>query len=360
MRSLQLTGLCILALSFGALACGGDAGDPEQGEPDPSQFTDRGNTQRLPPPEQLPPPPNPSPGEAIAGQVSAECVAVPQVSARQPVLSFDDGCAETSLQPLADSSTIAESGDARELLVGRWRLCGGTAYYGGSEHEGIEFGSNGRNRLLRSSGGRLIPSGNDARGVYYLLGSGQFMQRGELFVAGYATFASFDPTFSVLQLAQEVEGDLSPLRYVRVAPDEAGAADNTFSTEAAGCSMVGVWDTVLPSANPGAAFAFNERGEWFGGEYGSDLCAAHTMSGTYNLETRGGPVFDNFDMPPESEFELVTNFGAGSCQFWLSAGFLPTFSSDCNRVRLQPLWDNCTGGRGYLNPPGDDLIRRMP
>jgi hypothetical protein len=152
----------------------------------------------------------------------------------------------------------------------------------------------------------------------------------------------------------------TPLRYVRVPPDEESAAANTFSTSDGRCSMVGVWDTAQQSANPAAAFAFNERGEWFGGAWGSDLCAAHSMYGTYNLETRGGPVMDNFDLPPTTELELVTNVGAGRCDFWFNAGFSPTFSDDCSRVRLANTWDNCTGGRGYLNYPGEELIRRGP
>jgi len=261
---------------------------------------------------------------------------------------------------LPSGMSLAGGEDARELLVGRWQLCGEAAYYGGAQHAGIEFGSNGRNQLLRERNGTLLPLSGGPRGVYYLLGSGQFMQRGELTFGGYAASVSFDSSLSVMQLASDGEQSGPPLRYVRVAPDERSAAANTFSTASAECSMVGVWDTALPSSNPRAAFAFNEGGEWFGGEWGSDLCAAHSMYGTYNLETRGGPVMDNFDLPPETEFEIVSNIGAGRCQFWFNAGFLPSFSADCNRVHLETTWDNCTGGRGYLNSPGDDLIRRVP
>jgi hypothetical protein len=315
-----------------------------------------------------PPRPSPEPGEppatppaaALSGQASASCVALPVVSPRQPVLSYEEGCAVTSFEPMPEPMSEAGRDDARALLVGRWQLCGDAAYYGGAQHAGLEFGSNGRNQLLWSSGGSLVPLEGGPRGVYYVLGSGQFMQRGELSFSGYAGYARFDATLSVMQLASADEAGGSPLRYVRVAPDEASAAANVFSTAAGGCSMVGVWDTDPSSRNPGAAFAFNERGEWFGGEWGSDLCAAYDMYGTYNLETRGGPVMDNFDEPPQTVFELVTNVGAGQCAFWFNAGFGPTFSADCSRVHLATAWDNCTGGRGYLNSPGDDLIRRVP
>lgn len=295
----------------------------------------------------------------ISAQTSASCVAMPEVAPRQPVLGYEEGCAVTSFVAGPASMSSVGQGDAREMLVGRWQLCGDAAYYGGAQHLGLEFGSNGRNQLLWLRGDALVALNDGPRGVYYLLGSGQFMQRGELSFGGYAGWARFDATASVMELSSE-DPNAPTLRYVRVAPDPASAAGNLFSTASASCSMVGVWDTAQPSDNPPAAFAFNERGEWFGGEWGSDLCAAHTMQGTYNLETRGGNVQDNFDMPAETEFEIVTNTGAGVCAFWFNAGFRPVFSADCNRVRLENTWDNCTGGRGYLNHPGDELIRRVP
>ncbi|MEO8182627.1 MAG: hypothetical protein ABI895_27660 [Deltaproteobacteria bacterium] len=300
----------------------------------------------------------PTQPRAISAQASAACVALPEMTARQPLLSYEEGCSVDSFEPMPSGMSMAGGGDARELLVGRWWLCGDVAYYGGAQHFGIEFGANGRNQLLWDNG-RLRPIAGGPRGVYYLLTSGQYMQRGELSFGSYAGWASFDATGSVLQLADDDEQSGPPLRYVRVAPDERSAATNLFSTSSGSCSMVGVWDTALPSNNPAAAFAFNQRGEWYGGEWGSDLCADHSMYGTYNLETRGGNIQDNFDVPAQTEFELVTNIGAGRCQFWFNAGFTPTFSADCNRVHLDTAWDNCTGGRGYLNSPGDDLIRRV-
>jgi hypothetical protein len=365
MSWLRRVGMGAFALSC-IVACGADADTSELGPREGDTGTaPLGGPNELPsqplpgssePPVALPTPP---PAGAISEQASASCVALPEVEPRQPVLSYAAGCAVTSFEPPPEAMSSAGGEDARALLVGRWQLCDDPVYYGGVQHAGLEFGSNGRNQLLRSSGGTLAPLvPGSPRGVYYLLGSGQFMQRGDLTFGGYAASARFDATLSVMQLESEQN---QPLRYVRIAPDEGSAAANTFSTAtASGCSMVGVWDTALPGNNPGAAFAFNERGDWFGGEWGSDLCASHTMYGTYNLETRGGNVMDNFDVPAQTEFELVTNIGAGRCQFWFNGGFVPTFSADCNRVHLAAAWDNCTGGRGYLNDPGDDLIRRVP
>ncbi len=296
----------------------------------------------------------------ISEQRSADCVVLPRIEPRQPLLSYEEGCAVTTFEQGPPAMSESGRADARELLVGRWRLCGEVVYYGGEPHAGIEFGSNGRNQLLWRVGERLAAVEGGRGGVYTLLGSGQFMQGGDLSFSGGAARASFDATMSVLRLSALEDPNTPALRYVRVAPDEESAAANVFSTSALGCSMVGVWDTAPSSSNPPAAFAFNERGEWFGGTWGSELCASHSMYGTYNLETRGGNVMDNFDEPATTTFELVTNVGAGLCAFWFNAGFAPTFSADCNRVQLVSTFDNCTGGRGYLNHPGDELIRRVP
>ena len=165
------------------------------------------------------------------------------------------------------------------------------------------------------------------------------------------TSMEFDASLSALRFTSAEQGEL---RYARVAPDLQSAAANRFSTRGGGCSMVGVWDTSPDSSNPAAAFAFNDQGEWFGGEWGSDLCSVHSMFGTYQLVDRsvgGGDVAPTVS----PEFELVTNVGA----FWFGAGFSPRFSEGCNRVELTGTRDNCTGGRGYL-ARAEVLTRRTP
>jgi hypothetical protein len=271
---------------------------------------------------------------------------------QQPTLSYAQSCALSEFVPAA--ADMSHQGDAGPLLVGRWELCGAEALYGSQAHAGIEFGSNGRDQLLHRENGALVPVANGPTGEYTLLASGQFMQRGELSLDEYAVFAEFDASLSALRLPTQ-QGEL---RYARVAPDLQTAAANRFSTRGGGCSMVGVWDTSLDSSNPPAAFAFNEEGEWFGGEWGSDLCDDHSMYGTYQLVDRalGG---DDVARSVSTEFELVTNVGAGLCSFWFGAGFSPRFSDDCQSVELTGTWDNCTGGRGYLGQT-DVLTRRTP
>jgi hypothetical protein len=289
---------------------------------------------------------------SISAQSSASCVALPPMPPQQPTLSYEQSCALSEFVPAA--ADMSHRDDARPLLVGRWELCGAEALYGSQPHAGIEFGSNGRDQLLRRENGALLPVADGPTGEYTLLASGQFMQRGELSLDEYAVFAEFDASLSALRLPT-AQGEL---RYARVAPDVQSAAANRFSTRGGGCSMVGVWDTSPNSSNPTAAFAFNEQGEWFGGEWGSDLCSAHSMFGTYQLvdHAAGGGDIAGSVSP---EFELVTNVGAGLCSFWFGAGFSPRFSDDCKRVELTGTWDNCTGGRGYLGH-AEVLTRRTP
>jgi hypothetical protein len=224
-RSRRL-GVCALGLSC-FLGCGGEA--DTAGEEQRLNLPNEQSTPDEALPAQLAPASEPPAAPVVTGstgtisaQRSPDCVALPVVAPRPPVLSYEAGCAVTSFA--AGPSGMSEAGgeDARELLVGRWRLCGDVAYYGGAQHAGIEFGSNGRNQLLRTSNAGLLPLTDGPRGIYYMLGSGQFMQRGELSFAGYAAWATFDATLSVLQLVDS-EGQTPPLRYVRVAPDESSA-----------------------------------------------------------------------------------------------------------------------------------------
>lgn len=361
--------LIVSALAVGLAACGGKthADDVAQSDRD-SRAASPGAGESLPPavsPATTPEPAvgvpaveppvasPPGPHGSISAQSSASCVELPPMPPQEPTLSYEQSCALTEFVPAA--ADMSHTDDARPLLVGRWELCGTEARYGSRPHDGIEFGSNGRNQLLHRQNGALVPVANGATGEYTLLASGQYMQRGGLSLGEYAVFMEFDASASTLRFTSTEQGEL---RYARVAPDVQSAAANRFSTRGGGCSMVGVWDTSADSSNPAAAFAFNEQGEWFGGEWGSDLCAAHSMFGTYQLVERnegGGDVLP-IVVPA---FELVTNVGAGLCDFWFGAGFSPRFSDNCNRVELTATWDNCTGGRGYFGQ-AEVLARRTP
>jgi hypothetical protein len=39
-------------------------------------------------------------------------------------------------------------------------------------------------------------------------------------------------------------------------------------------------------------------------------------------------------------------------------GYKAAFSSGCDTVTLTTVWDNCTGGRGYLTGTTSKLVRR--
>jgi hypothetical protein len=100
--------------------------------------------------------------------------------------------------------------------------------------------------------------------------------------------------------------------------------------------MIGTWDLpanhALPTA-PAATFSFDGAGNFVGGPEGSDLCAGHTMYGTYSLSPKW--------------FQITTGVAMGLCQWWFWAAFPVTFDSTCTHVTLVQHYDNCTGGRGY-------------
>jgi hypothetical protein len=353
------------------VACGGQAAAPERGTVDQStegtptepsrapvgDASNRAADGERPPsvgsagpgneedprsiPEQPPAVLVPTPTPAVMSNVTrTDCVALPSIEPRAPQIDLAQSCAIPDLATIPASVSSEE--DARPFLVGRWELCGADTAFGQSEHSGLEFGSNGRVQLLHREGDALSAAPNGPSGTFTLLPTGQFMMNGALSLDEYAVFVRFDPGFDAL----EIDAFGTTLRYARVIADVASAAANSFATANASCSMVGVWDTIATSENPAAAFAFDAEGEWIGGERGSDLCSAHSMYGTYELTA--------------DQFNLVTNVGAGLCSFWFDASFGATFSEDCNQLTLRSSGDNCTGGRGYLNWPGEVLIRRQP
>jgi hypothetical protein len=338
-------------------ACGGAVDDSQQRSADVHDGIENEETQAATPtspvstapdapPRALlqptaPPPQVETNRPTLPSPASYECVALPLVEPRQPQHGYTESCAVEALATTPDS--VSSDTDARPFLVGRWQLCGEERPFGQTAHAGLEFGSNGRVQLLQSGDGALIAASNAPTGSFTLLPSGQFMLRGALSLDEYAVFTRFDASFDTL----EIDAFGTTLRYARVAPDTASAARNVFSTQSGTCVMAGVWDTASDSVNTPAAFAFNETGEWFGGKRGANLCDAHGMYGTYELTG-------------EDQFNIVTNVGAGVCQYWFDASFSATFSQDCNQVRLTATGDNCTGGRGVLDWPGDVLVRRQP
>jgi hypothetical protein len=222
--------------------------------------------------------------------------------------------------------------DAKAKLVGQWASCQkGTLVQ--RPHSGIEFAANGRWQLLGGSEAVAGP-----RGTYYFMNIGQLNtasddQNGSSVVSGVQ--------FSPDGLALREEGHV----YVRLPTPANYGSDNPPSITDGTCTLVGTWDS--ESVDQGAkplSISFDALGNFVAGDVGADLCASHSMYGTYRL-TAGF-------------FELTQNIGMGLCDFWFSAKYPATFADGCSRMNLTQMYDNCTGGRGYLNGRSTLVKRR--
>jgi hypothetical protein len=264
----------------------------------------------------------------------------------QPILPLSttvDSCAAGSGFPKWSypQNPAGNSADDRRYIVGRWSTCN-AGLPGLPAHTAIEFGANGRWRLLMGTGSvnlsdALIPvSGTGTSGYYYLLGTGQLNLNTENAVSGHAVFVAF-AGMDVLQFTDG--GGATPV-YARMTPSPLNGADNPPPTTAEGCSMVGTWDVPPndgPVAAPAAVFSFDAAGNFVAGSEGTNLCDGHTMYGTYALSP--------------GMFQLTSNVGFGVCAWWYQASFQAVFDASCNQLSLTRSYDNCTGGRGYFNEP---------
>lgn len=228
--------------------------------------------------------------------------------------------------------------DHRDKIVGRWVSCdsGGLIAV---PHAGIEFGGNGRWQLLENdAAGALSPLSPPVRGYYYALGSGQLNLNGEgpNDAIGNIGHMKFAPGMGALRLDVGISG--SSVIYVRTTPSPLNGTDNAPSITDGRCQMVGTWDVPANNAQPFAppiSISFDASGNFVAGDLGSDLCQTAPMYGTYRLSP--------------GLFQLTTNFNMGLCDWWFSAAYPATFDETCTHVTLTQRWDNCTGGRGYLN-----------
>jgi hypothetical protein len=231
--------------------------------------------------------------------------------------------------------------DARSEIVGRWVPCG-TQSFSPLAHAGVEFGANGRWRLLGTDAtGALVPLAStpaEARGYYYLLGTGQIDVTQDVSDSDASTGTRiFFLKLGVGGDAFSLTGTGTSSVYARVAPSPLDGADNPPSTSNGTCTMVGTWDVPASAWATAATFSFDEAGNFVGGPAGSDLCSSYTMYGTYWLSP--------------GMFELTTNVGMGSCQWWFDAAYQTQFGPGCGQLTLTDIWDNCTGGRGYFDGP---------
>jgi hypothetical protein len=230
----------------------------------------------------------------------------------------------------------AGQGDVRDHFVGRWVACSGSGSLSPLPHAGVEFGANGRWRLLvTDSTGTLVPAGSNAgstEGHYYALSGGQ------LDVSDQGSTRIFFAKVSVGTDAVEFVGYTGAgpgTLYARATPSAANGRDNPPSTTDGRCSMVGTWDAQVTSASPAGTFSFDEAGNFVGAGGSADLCTSHTMYGTYLLAT--------------GMFWLTENVNMGACSWWFDAGYPATFDATCTHLTITQHLDNCTGGRNYFN-----------
>jgi hypothetical protein len=265
------------------------------------------------------------------------------------VLSVDTACrlgssSQTWTFPTTWTGTSSiKNDDHRGDIVGRWMSCGGPQLPLGP-YPAIEFAGNGRWRMLgNDASGAYV--GEATGGDYYVLGNGQvdLSDGTPENLGGWGGFLAFaNGNRDVLRFGNSLN---SPV-YARLPPSATNGDDNRPSASDGHCSMVGTWDVPADTGPPGApasVWSFDETGRFVVGAPNDLLCGAHTMWGTY-------------DLPADGYFHITTNWNLGACDWWFAAAYPYTFSADCSALTLTQKYDNCTGGRGYLN--GMTTLRR--
>ncbi len=271
--------------------------------------------------------------------VSASCMAASTITQWSP--------------PVADAGPT-DGADGRAWIVGQWLACSaGDTTFSSAPSVGIEFGGNGRWRLLVADSGAIVPTTttdggyiggiNDAgvadnagtQGGYWALANGQL----EWFDDGSSNFYQLDtlalsPDGNALQVTANPALATAVSYFARTSPAANNGDDNVPTTTDGTCSLVGTWNLAMTSQSPAATFSFDALGNFVGGALGADLCASHTMYGTYLLSA--------------GIFQLTENIGLGSCASGAGAGYRAAFDATCTQLTLQLSWDHC-GGRGYFD-----------
>ncbi len=257
----------------------------------------------------------------------------PEAEPLMPRVSVAEACSG-DIESFGSGGQAGDA-DARAVLVGRWVPCG-TGAFRTTPHAGIEFGANGRYALLMDSVSGLVPLTPPVTGRYNMLSTGQLNLRPES--SGGMSILSLVVGRDALGSSSSTGG--RGATYARVAPSPLNGRDNPPSISDGTCTLVGTWDTSPAgggTVDPQATFSFDEQGNFVGGPVGADLCSGHTMYGTYQLSP--------------GVFMLTTNIGMGLCHWWFDGGWSITFGNGCGSATLRTTWDNCTGGRRYLNNP---------
>jgi hypothetical protein len=293
------------------------------------------------------------PPDASTGPVeSAACWAPLLPAPVQPIAptsSVMDACAAGAAATSTDwtypPNITATSGDDRRYIVGRWAVCV-DSIFGQTAHAGLEFGANGRWRMLATdpTTGELVPMvrSETTSGYYYLLGVGQLNLATELASGGYR---AYPVTFTAGMDAINFNNPTGLAEvYARTTPSPLNGADNPPPTQAGDCSLVG-GDWELPGSGPPGAeptlFSFDAAGNFVIGAWNANLCDSGTPYGTYALSL--------------GEFQITTN--TAGCPWFDGASYRAAFDASCSQLSLIPQTDNCTGGRIYFEGP-TTLTRR--
>jgi hypothetical protein len=262
--------------------------------------------------------------------------------------SAEDNCAQAETAtdwglPLIEGNS-GDPTDRRGSIVGRWVPCGSERI--AQIDDGLEFGGNGRFRMLKDADGGLVE--RNETGYYYLF---TFQMGPSVPPGAQLNLDSPDGAglFSFQMRPNAMALKANGIIYARTQPSPENGRDNPVPVRASRCSLAGTWDTTMldPSALSAKPVAlwFDDQGHFLAGAAHADVCAMSIFHGTYELTS-------------DDRFAITTSVGAGLCQWWFDTGFTAAFSPDCNTVTLSLVYDNCTGARGYLTGGMTTLARR--
>jgi hypothetical protein len=291
------------------------------------------------------------PPDASTGPVySAACWASSLPAPAQPIpphTTVMDACAlgaaATSTDWIYPRDQSGTNGDDRHNIVGRWAVCS-QSIFGLARHDGIEFGANGRWRMLArdAATGDLVPMDRSqtTSGTYYLLGTGQLYLAAELAGGTHIFPVTFTGALDAINFNNPA--GLAEV-YARTTPSPLNGADNPPPTAAGPCSLIGDWElpaTGVIDASP-TVVSFDAAGNAVFGAATANLCVSSYPLGTYALAP--------------GTFAITSN--AAGCAWWYAATYQAAFDASCNQLLLVPRIDDCTGGRIYFNGP-TTLTRR--
>ena len=176
-----------------------------------------------------------------------------QVQPLNPQAGVEDLCRTSDLTTAwTYPSDPDPSADGRANIVGRWADCSGAFGFAPVQHDGVEFGANGRWRLLAADQVGVLSgmTGSGTTGYYYLLGTGQLDVADEFASGGRVFFVTFAPGMDTIRFG-DGSGNAGSI-YARARPSSQNGNDNPPSISDGRCTMVGTWDVPANNGPPGA------------------------------------------------------------------------------------------------------------